>query len=177
MTDKSGYPKAGIPSAGDLAEPVARAVRDEVRRELREQSGRRAVRLYGGAAAAALYAGGALTACLVLLFALALPAWAAALIVFALLLVAAGWLKNSAAQASGPRPGPGVASGPTAPSAPSGPSGPAPSTGPSGPAAPGSAGPSGPSGRSGPSAPPTPPTPPAPGSGAPPQPPQPPQTG
>ncbi|MBO3677617.1 phage holin family protein [Streptomyces sp. NEAU-YJ-81] len=169
MTDKSGYPKAGIPSAGDLAEPVARAVRDEVRRELREQSGRRAVRLYGGAAAAALYAGGALTACLVLLFALALPAWAAALIVFALLLVAAGWLKNSAAQASGP--GPGVASGPTAPS---GPSGPAPPTGPSGPAAPGSAGPSGPSG---PSAPPTPPTPPAPGSGAPPQPPQPPQTG
>ncbi|MEU8720290.1 hypothetical protein [Streptomyces antimycoticus] len=63
MTDKSGYPKAGIPSAADLAEPVARAVRDEVRRELREQSGRRAVRLYGGAAAAALYAGGALTAC------------------------------------------------------------------------------------------------------------------
>ncbi|MBU3870048.1 phage holin family protein [Streptomyces sp. 4503] len=114
MTDKSGYPKAGIPSAGDLAEPVARAVRDEVRRELREQSGRRAVRLYGGAAAAALYAGGALTACLVLLLALALPAWVAALIVFALLLVAAGWLKNSAARAAGP----GVASGPTAPSAP-----------------------------------------------------------
>ncbi|MFD0653232.1 phage holin family protein [Streptomyces malaysiensis subsp. malaysiensis] len=102
MSDKSAYPKAGLPTAGDLAEPVARAVREEVRRELRERSGRRAFRLYGGAAAAALYAGGALTACLVLLFAIALPAWLAALIVFVLLLGVAAWLKTSAARGRGP---------------------------------------------------------------------------
>ncbi|MCC4314912.1 phage holin family protein [Streptomyces malaysiensis] len=175
MSDKSAYPKAGLPTAGDLAEPVARAVREEVRRELRERSGGRAFRLYGGAVAAALYAGGALTACLVLLFAIALPAWVAALIVFVLLLGVAAWLKTSAARGAGP----GAAAGPPAPSAPSAPSGPADSSGPSAPPTPpGSGAPPGPGAAPEGGAPP--------GSGAAPQPPQspyphqpphPPQTG
>ncbi|MES4902737.1 MULTISPECIES: phage holin family protein [unclassified Streptomyces] len=94
-------------SAGDLSEPMARAIREQVREEvrlvrdelgaeLREQSGRRTVRLYAGAAAAALYGGGALAACLVLLFGLAMPVWIAALIVGVLLTVVAAALKNSA---------------------------------------------------------------------------------
>jgi hypothetical protein len=113
MTDKSNYPGSGDhvpgPSAGDLSEPVARAIRDQVREEvrlvrdelgaeLREPSRRRTVQLYGGAAAAALYGGGALAACLVLLFGLAMPAWIAALIVGVLLTVVAAALKNSAGE-------------------------------------------------------------------------------
>ncbi|MDX3228804.1 phage holin family protein [Streptomyces sp. ME19-01-6] len=116
MTDKPNYSGAGDripgPSTGDLSEPMARAIREQVREELqvvrdelgaelREQSRRRTVRLYGGAAAAALYGGGALAACLVLLFGLAMPVWIAALIVGVLLMLVAAALKNSAGEHHG----------------------------------------------------------------------------
>ncbi len=108
-----------MPSAGEPSDPVARIVREEIREELRvlrdeirgelreelrEQSRQRTVRLWGGAAAVAFYAGAVFTACLVLLFALAMPGWAAALIVGAMLMVLAAVLKNSAGRPPRARP-------------------------------------------------------------------------
>ncbi|MBL1100816.1 phage holin family protein [Streptomyces coffeae] len=147
MTDKSAYPRSGdhggVPSAGELSGQVARVVREEVRKELHvlrdelrdelcAQSRSRTVRLWGGAAAIAFYAGGVLTACLVLLFALAMPGWAAALIVGAMLMVLAAVVKNAAGQPPhaphwptwSPRGPKAPSSAPSAPAAPSAPSGP-----------------------------------------------------
>ncbi|WP_432586274.1 phage holin family protein [Streptomyces sp. HD1123-B1] len=127
MTEESARPGPGdgpaVPSAGEPSDPVARIVREEIREELRvlrdeirdeirgelreelrEQSRQRTVRLWGGAAAIAFYAGAVFTACLVLLFALAMPGWAAALIVGAMLMVLAAVLKNSAGRPPRARP-------------------------------------------------------------------------
>ncbi|WP_344532422.1 phage holin family protein [Streptomyces albiaxialis] len=94
MTEKALYPRAGQRAATapgtDLSEPVARIVReelkviqDEMRAELRAQPQRRAVKMNAGATAASLYGGGALAVAVGLLLALALPGWAAFLIVAA----------------------------------------------------------------------------------------------
>ncbi|QKV91876.1 phage holin family protein [Streptomyces sp. NA02950] len=155
MTDKSAYPRAGdpggVPPAGELSEPVARIVREEVRKELRvvrdelrdelrEQSRSRTARLWCGAAAIAFYAGGVFSAFLVLLFALAMPGWAAALIVGALLMVLAAVLKNSAGRpphAHRPAGSPQTPKDPAAPPPPTAPSAPpAPPTPPEPPAEP-----------------------------------------
>lgn len=80
-----------------LSEQVSRLVRDELRLakiELTEK-GRHAgigVGLFGGAGVVALFGGGCLVAAVVLLLAQVLPAWAAAAIVGAVLLVVAGAL-------------------------------------------------------------------------------------
>jgi uncharacterized membrane protein YqjE len=78
-------------------EQVSKLVRDELalaRAELAEK-GRRAgigVGLFGGGGALALYGLGALIAAIVLLLALAMPAWVAALVVAVVLFVGAGIL-------------------------------------------------------------------------------------
>lgn len=89
------------PSTAELVqratEQVSRLVRDELalaRAEL-AQKGKHAgigVGLFGGAGVLALYGLGALAATAILLLALVLPAWAAALIVAVVLFVAAGLL-------------------------------------------------------------------------------------
>jgi hypothetical protein len=76
-------------------EQISRLVRDELQLARAEMSikARRfgtGAGLFGAASVVALYAGGALIAALVLLLALTLPAWAAALIVAAVLFAAAG---------------------------------------------------------------------------------------
>ncbi|MGH3324743.1 MAG: hypothetical protein ACRDOV_10040, partial [Streptomyces sp.] len=62
---------AGTAAAGERADPVARAVREEVRAageglraELSRRAGLRSVRMRGAAAAAAFYGGGAVTVAL-----------------------------------------------------------------------------------------------------------------
>ncbi|MET9296118.1 phage holin family protein [Streptomyces sp. NPDC003077] len=93
----------------DLAEPVAEVVREELRHEIavvreelraqiRQEARRRALRMYGGAMAAALYGAGTFTAFLVLAAGLALPAWAAALVVAIVLGLLAVILRNAARQ-------------------------------------------------------------------------------
>ncbi|MEU2788003.1 phage holin family protein [Streptomyces sp. NPDC007100] len=103
MTDKT----TENTTVGGLAEPVVRAVREEIhheaglireelRNELREQTRRRSLRMYGGAAVAALYGGGTFTVFLVLAAGLAVPAWVAALVVTVMLGALAVVLKNAA---------------------------------------------------------------------------------
>jgi uncharacterized membrane protein YqjE len=91
----------GDPSTGELvarlSEQVSRLVRAELRLAQLElaDKGKRAgigVALFGGGGLLALYGVGAIVAGLVLLLALALPAWAAALIVGGVLLAVAGVL-------------------------------------------------------------------------------------
>jgi hypothetical protein len=77
-----------------LSEQAERAVRDALRAETRERGPH--ARLYAGSAAAGLLGGGALTACLVLALAEAMPGWAAALIVGVALVALAVLLKNAA---------------------------------------------------------------------------------
>ncbi|WP_018253217.1 phage holin family protein [Salinispora mooreana] len=95
-------PQAGNePSTAELVqratEQVSRLVRDELalaRAEL-TQKGKHAgigIGLFGGAGVLALYGLGALAATVILLLALVLPAWVAALIVAVVLFVAAGAL-------------------------------------------------------------------------------------
>lgn len=78
----------------DLSEQVSRLVRDEfqlAQLELRgkAKSAGTGAGLIAAAAGIALFAAGALVACLILLLALVLPAWASALIVGVVLLAAA----------------------------------------------------------------------------------------
>ena len=78
-------------------EQLSNLVRDEVRLARAElaEKGRRAGRAagaFGGAGVAALYGAGALVTALILALALAMPAWAAALVVGAALLLVAGVL-------------------------------------------------------------------------------------
>jgi uncharacterized membrane protein YqjE len=91
----------GDPSTGELvarlSEQVSRLVRAELRLAQLElaDKGKRAgigVALFGGGGLLALYGAGAIVAGLVLLLALVLPAWAAALIVGGVLLAVAGVL-------------------------------------------------------------------------------------
>jgi uncharacterized membrane protein YqjE len=91
----------GDPSTGELvarlSEQVSRLVRAELRLAQLElaDKGKRAgigVALFGGGGLLALYGVGAIVAGLVLLLALVLPAWAAALIVGGVLLAVAGVL-------------------------------------------------------------------------------------
>jgi hypothetical protein len=106
-----------------LSEQAERAVREALRAETHRE--RPYARLYAGSAAAGLLGGAALTACLVLALALAMPGWAAALIVGVVLVALAVLLKNAARTrphtlvrspepSSPPLPGTGV-DGPEAP--------------------------------------------------------------
>jgi Flp pilus assembly protein TadB len=83
------------------------AIREDVREELRDQATRHrtAARFYAGSGAAALYGGAAFTAFVLLVLAMALPGWAAALIVAALLLAVAYWLRRAARGESAVPPG------------------------------------------------------------------------
>ncbi|WBB58215.1 hypothetical protein O7599_21490 [Streptomyces sp. WMMC500] len=76
-------------------------VRDDLRAELWRPPMRRTARLYAAAGTVALYAGGAAVALLVLLLALVMPAWAAALVITVALTAAAATLRNLARS---PRP-------------------------------------------------------------------------
>jgi uncharacterized membrane protein YqjE len=80
-----------------LAEQVSRLVREELRRAQVEmaQKGKRAglgVGMFGGGGVVALYGIAALLAAIVLALAQVMPAWAAALVVAAVLLAVAGGL-------------------------------------------------------------------------------------
>ncbi|WP_189134234.1 phage holin family protein [Wenjunlia tyrosinilytica] len=80
-----------------LSEQTSTLIRDEIRLARLEMldslgNAKSGAGLYGGAGTAALYGVGAVVAGLVLALALAVPAWAAALIVGAVLLAAAGAL-------------------------------------------------------------------------------------
>lgn len=96
-----------------LSEETSRLVRDEIKLatlELKEK-GKHAgvgVGMFGGAGVVALYGGGALVASLILVLALAIPAWASALIVAASLFAIAGVLalmgKKQVTQAVPPAP-------------------------------------------------------------------------
>ncbi|MFD8573229.1 phage holin family protein [Streptomyces sp. NPDC059639] len=81
-----------------LTEEVTGAVRDAVREEMRGvvERRRRTAALYAGSATSALYAGAAGAVALGLALALAMPGWAAALIVAAVLGVAAFLLRRAA---------------------------------------------------------------------------------
>ncbi|MGX1880693.1 phage holin family protein [Streptomyces sp. NPDC055287] len=89
----------------NLSEHVAQVVRDTIKDELREQTRKqsRTARLYTAAGAAALYGGAAVTAFLVLVLDIALPAWAAGLVAGILLIGLAVVLKQQAG-----RPGSGT---------------------------------------------------------------------
>jgi uncharacterized membrane protein YqjE len=78
----------------DLSEQLSRLIHDELRLAMAElsQKGKKAgtgVGLFGAAGVVALYGVGALLTAIVLLLALVMPAWAAALIVAAVLFVIA----------------------------------------------------------------------------------------
>jgi uncharacterized membrane protein YqjE len=97
----------------ELAEQISRLVRDEIRLAQLElqQKGKRAgigVGLFGGSGFVALYGLGAIVAGLVLLLAMAVEPWAAAMIVGIALLLVAGALalmgKNQVRQAKPPIP-------------------------------------------------------------------------
>ncbi|MEU1602752.1 phage holin family protein [Micromonospora matsumotoense] len=120
MADVANHrtPRTGSePSTAELVqratEQVSRLVRDELalaRAEL-TQKGRHAgigIGLFGGGGALALYGLGALVAAAILLLALVLPAWAAALIVAVVLFLIAGVLalvgKKQVSQAVPPMP-------------------------------------------------------------------------
>lgn len=95
---RSGYSARMETNLPNLPEQLSQVVRDAIKDELREQTRkqRRAARMYAGAGAAGLYGGAALTAFLLLVLAMALPYWAAALIVGLLLVGAAVVLSRSA---------------------------------------------------------------------------------
>ncbi|MEU1754510.1 phage holin family protein [Micromonospora matsumotoense] len=120
MADVANHrtPRTGSePSTAELVqratEQVSRLVRDELalaRAEL-TQKGKHAgigIGLFGGGGALALYGLGALVAAAILLLALVLPAWAAALIVAVVLFLIAGVLalvgKKQVSQAVPPMP-------------------------------------------------------------------------
>jgi Putative Actinobacterial Holin-X, holin superfamily III len=100
MTERLSGDLAGAPTSElvkHLSEQSARLVREELhlaQLELKQKGGRAAkgAKLYGGAGVTALYGGGALVAAIVALLALALPTWASALIVAAVLFVVAAVL-------------------------------------------------------------------------------------
>ncbi|GAA2699754.1 phage holin family protein [Micromonospora olivasterospora] len=108
---------AGEPSTAELVqratEQISRLVRDELalaRAEL-TQKGKRAgigIGLFGGAGGLAVYGLGALVAAAILLLALVLPAWVAALVVAVVLFAVAGILalvgKKQVSQAVPPVP-------------------------------------------------------------------------
>lgn len=91
----------GAMTTGDLvkklSEDTSRLVRDEIRLARLEMldslgNAKRGAGMFGGAGLAALYGLGAVVAGMVLALALAVPAWAAALIVGAVLFAVAGLL-------------------------------------------------------------------------------------
>ncbi|MER5324041.1 phage holin family protein [Streptosporangium roseum] len=96
----TGGPKDALSTAElirQMSEEVSRLVRDELRLAKLElaEKGRHAgigAGLFGGAGVVALYGGGALVAAVILLLALAMPAWAAAAIVGVVLLAVAAVL-------------------------------------------------------------------------------------
>ncbi|MEU7984379.1 phage holin family protein [Streptosporangium canum] len=96
----TGSPKDALSTAElirQMSEEVSRLVRDELRLAKLElaEKGRHAgigAGLFGGAGVVALYGGGALVAAVILLLALAMPAWAAAAIVGVVLLAVAAVL-------------------------------------------------------------------------------------
>ncbi|MBO2449091.1 phage holin family protein [Actinomadura barringtoniae] len=116
MTERLSGDLAGAPTSElvkQLSEQSARLVREEMRLaqlELKQKGGRAAkgAKLYGGAGVTALYGGGALVAAIVAALALALPTWAAAIIVSAVLFVVAAVLaqrgKKEMALATPPKP-------------------------------------------------------------------------
>jgi hypothetical protein len=99
VVDKGPAPPGGEQSTADLvqraSEQISRLVRDELalaRAELTEK-GKHAgigVGLFGGGGVMALYGFGALVGAVILLLALAMPGWLAALIVAVLLFAVAG---------------------------------------------------------------------------------------
>lgn len=112
----SDNPKDALSTAElvrDLSEGVSRLVRDELRLariELTEK-GKHAgigVGLFGGAGLVAFYGGAALVAAVILLLALTLPAWVAALLVGIALLAVGGLLgllgKKQVTRAAPPMP-------------------------------------------------------------------------
>lgn len=94
--DKQPFDKA-------LTDELVRTIRTELREEFREQTKkqRRKATLYAASGATALYAGAAIALAAGLALDLALPDWAAALIVAALLGVAALLLRNAARPRAG----------------------------------------------------------------------------
>ncbi|MFG1997839.1 phage holin family protein [Spirillospora sp. NPDC048911] len=95
MSDKTDAPTSEL--VKQLSEQSARLVREELRLaqlELRQKgsSAAKGAKMYGGAGITALYGGGALIAAVIALLALALPTWAAALIVAVVLFVVAAVL-------------------------------------------------------------------------------------
>lgn len=122
MTDTENVPSAQSRSVTELVEDasaqITGLVRDEIRLaglEMRTKGKRfgRGAGLAGAGALLAWYGGGALVAAAVLALALAVPGWAAALIVGAVLLVAGALLalagKKDVAQASPPLPSEAIA--------------------------------------------------------------------
>ncbi|MFE3182196.1 phage holin family protein [Streptomyces violascens] len=95
--------ETNLPNLPNLPEQISQVVRDAIKDELREQTSkqRRAARMYAGAGAAGLYGGAAFTAFLLLALAMALPYWAAALIIAVLLLGAAVLLSRGARSSRG----------------------------------------------------------------------------
>jgi uncharacterized membrane protein YqjE len=104
-------------SLGELVAQVSQQIPDLVRSEIRlaqaevTEKGKKAglgIGMFGAAGVLALYGLGALFATLILVLALFLPAWAAALIVTALIFAGAGVVallgKNKVQQASPPKP-------------------------------------------------------------------------
>jgi uncharacterized membrane protein YqjE len=104
-------------SLGELVSQVSQQIPELVRSEIRlahaevTEKGKKAglgVGMFGAAGVLALYGLGALFATLILVLALFLPAWAAALIVTALIFIGAGVAalvgKNKVQQASPPKP-------------------------------------------------------------------------
>ena len=92
---------AGTLSTGDLvkklSQDTSRLVRDEIRLARLEMldtlgNAKRGAGLFGGAGLMAFYAGAALVATVILALAIALPAWASALITAGLLFLLAGVL-------------------------------------------------------------------------------------
>ncbi|WP_369206553.1 phage holin family protein, partial [Streptomyces sp. PU-14G] len=107
MSAKATLPRSGdFPgpaSPGDLSEPVAHLIREQMesvendlRAEVRARLGNRALKLKAGAGVLALYAGAALAVAIGLLLASVMPGWAAALVVTALLAACALALRNAA---------------------------------------------------------------------------------
>ncbi|WP_420709179.1 phage holin family protein, partial [Streptomyces sp. AS58] len=86
--------------ADELAQVAREAIRDELRRQTREQ--RRTAALYAAAGAVALYAGAALALAVGLALAAGMPDWAAALITAVILGIAAHLLRGAARPAHGP---------------------------------------------------------------------------
>ncbi|WP_198347308.1 phage holin family protein [Nocardia terrae] len=100
-----GSDRSPIPGLG--TEQLARLLREQVGAALREAIGRlpefgRSAKLKAAAAVIGLYGGGALVATLILLLALAMPAWVAGLIVGVALLVVAAVVRTMAKTASTP---------------------------------------------------------------------------